>query len=220
VIHVEWRDAVVLVTIDRPERRNAVDHEALLGLRAALDEARDKRARVFILTGAGGALSAVLTGLIELPAVTLAAVEGPALGAGTQLAAACDLRVAPKSARFGVPAARLGLAVDQWTVDRLVALIGGGPARAVLLAADSLSGADAHRIGFVQRLGAVGDALAWADQIVALAPLSVAAHKVALEHPDDPAAVTAARVRAWSSADFHEGRRAFLEKRSPEFRGD
>jgi enoyl-CoA hydratase/carnithine racemase len=238
VIHVEWRDAVVLVTIDRPERRNAVDHEALLGLRAALDEARDKRARVFLLTGAegtfcagadltgveegdfAGALTAVLTGLIELPAVTLAAVEGAALGAGTQLAAACDLRVAHKSARFGVPAARLGLAVDQWTVDRLVALVGGGPARAVLLAADSLSGADAHRIGFVQRLGALGDALAWADQIVALAPLSIAAHKVALEHPDDPAAVTAARVRAWSSADFNEGRRAFLEKRPPEFRGE
>jgi enoyl-CoA hydratase len=238
MIHVEGRDAVVLASIDRPERRNAVDHAALVELKAALEHARDEHARVFILTGAnatfcagadltgveGGdfadALTAVLIGLTELPAVTIAAVEGPALGAGTQLAAACDLRVAHEAARFGVPAARLGLAVDQWTVDRLVALVGGGTARAILLAAESISGAEAYRLGFVQRLGGLGDTQAWADQIVELAPLSIAAHKVALEHPDDPAAVTAARVRAWSSADFPEGRRAFLEKRLPEFRGE
>ena len=118
MIHVEGRDAVVLASIDRPERRNAVDHAALVELKAALEHARDEHARVFILTGAnatfcagadltgveGGdfadALTAVLIGLTELPAVTIAAVEGPALGAGTQLAAACDLRVAHEAARF------------------------------------------------------------------------------------------------------------------------
>jgi enoyl-CoA hydratase len=237
VIHVEWRDAVVLVTIDRPERRNAVDHEALVGLRAAIDEARARQSRVLVLTGANGvfcagadltgvegkdftgALTAVLTGLTELPALTMAAVEGAALGAGTQLAAACDLRVASRSARFGVPAARLGLAVDQWTVDRLAALMGGSPARAVLLAAETIAGPDAHRLGFVHRVGGLGDALAWADQLVALAPLTVAAHKVALERPDDAVAVTAAIGRAWASADAAEGRRAFLEKRPPDFTG-
>ena len=237
MIHVEGHSAVVVATIDRPERRNAVDHEALLGLEDALDHAREEHARVFVLTGANGAfcagadltgvegrdfagaLAAVLTGLTELPAVSIAAVEGAALGAGTQLAAACDLRVAHEAARFGVPAVRLGIAVDQWTVNRLVALVGGGTARAILLAAESMSGADAHRLGFVQRLGGLGDALAWADQIVDLAPLSIAAHKIALEHPDDEPAVSAARARAWSSADSAEGRRAFLEKRPPEFRG-
>jgi enoyl-CoA hydratase len=237
MIHVEGRDAVVLATIDRPERRNAVDHAALVELKAALEHARAEDARVFILTGAnatfcagadltgveGGdfadALTAVLSGLTELPAVTIAAVEGPALGAGTQLAAACDLRVAHETARFGVPAARLGIAVDQWTVDRLVALVGGGTARAILLAAESISGAEAHRLGFVQRLGGLGDAQVWADQIAKLAPLTIAAHKIALEHPDDADAVTAARSRAWASADSIEGRRAFLEKRPPNFRG-
>ena len=237
MIHLEGHDAILLATIDRPERRNAVDHGALVELNAALDHAREEHARVLILTGAnrtfcagadltgveGGAfadaLTAVLTGLTELPAVTIAAVEGPALGAGTQLAAACDLRVAHRAARFGVPAARLGLAVDQWTVDRLVSLVGGGTARAILLAAESISGADAHRLGFVQRLGGLGDAQAWADEIAALAPLTIAAHKTALEHPDDAGAVNAARTRAWSSADSLEGRRAFLEKRPPEFRG-
>ena len=237
MIHVEGRDAVVLATIDRPERRNAVDHATLVELKAALEHARDEHARVFILTGASGtfcagadltgveggafadALTAVLVGLTELPAVTIAAIEGPALGAGTQLAAACDLRVAHKAARFAVPAARLGLAVDQWTVDRLVALVGGGTARTILLAADSISGADAHRLGFVQRLGGLGDAQAWADQIGELAPLTIAAHKLALEHPDNADAVNAARVRAWSSADSVEGRRAFLEKRPAVFRG-
>jgi enoyl-CoA hydratase len=237
VIHVEWRDAVVLVTIDRPERRNAVDHEALVGLRAAIDDARVKEARVFVLTGANGvfcagadltgveggdfarALTAVLTGLTELPAATMAAVEGAALGAGAQLAAACDLRIAARSARFGVPAARLGLAVDQWTVDRLVALMGGSTARAVLLAAESISGPDAYRLGFVHKVGGLGDAQAWADQIAALAPLTLAAHKTALERPDDPTAVVEAIGRAWASGDALEGRRAFLEKRPPRFTG-
>src|SRR3954453_1490950 len=123
MIHTEWRWAMGVVTIDRPQRRNAVDHEALIGLRAAIDEAADRQVRALVLMGAGGtfcagadltgvegagfasALRAVLDGLTELPAATIAGVEGAALGAGTQLAAACDLRVATPMAVFGVPAA-------------------------------------------------------------------------------------------------------------------
>ena len=237
MIHVEWRDAVIVVTIDRAHRRNAVDHEALVGLQGAIDEARANEARALVLTGAGGtfcagadlngvegtefgvALRATLDGLTELPAATIAAVDGAALGAGTQLASACDLRVATPTARFGIPAARLGLLVDRWTVLRMVELVGGGTARALLLAADTIDGAEAHRIGLVQRLGSLDEALAWAGEIAALAPLTVSGHKTILERPDDPAAVAEATARAWSSQDAVEGRQAFLEKRPARFTG-
>ena len=95
----------------------------------------------------------------------MAAVDGVALGAGTQFAVSCDLRVATADARFGVPAAKLGLAVDHETVRRLAAFAGEGTARAMLLAAEELDGAAAHRIGLVQRLGDLDEALAWAGDI-------------------------------------------------------
>jgi enoyl-CoA hydratase len=191
VIHVEQSEAVTVVTIDRPERRNAVDHEALEGLRAATTEAVERGARALVLTGAGGhfcagadltgledagfadTLRTVLNGLRDAPLVAIAAVEGAALGAGTQLAIACDLRVAAPDARFGIPAARLGLMVDRWTVARLASVAGESSARAMLVAAEVLTGDDAHRIGLVNRLGRLDDALAWAREIASLAPLTI-----------------------------------------------
>jgi enoyl-CoA hydratase len=231
VIHTEARGHVTVVTIDRPDRRNAVDHDALDALLAALDGSGDDT-RALVLTGADGhfcagadlsgveddsfttRLRSVLDRLRLAPFVTIAAADGAALGAGTQLAIACDLRVATAQASFGIPAGRLGLAVDGWTVDRLALLAGHGPARAMLLAADVVKGDEAYRFGLVQRLGSLGDALAWADEIAALAPLTLRAHKSALEgRPDAPAAI----ARAWASADLQEGLAAFRSRRRPIF---
>src|SRR5207237_3271668 len=147
------------------------------------------------------------------------AVEGPALGAGTQLATACDLRVATADARFGIPAGKLGLMIDHWSVQRLALRAGAGPARAMLLAAEVLSGEEAHRVGLVQRIGGLDDALAWAGEIAGLAPISIAGHKLSLNRPVSDPDVDAAFARAWSSADLAEGMAAFRERRSPEFRG-
>jgi enoyl-CoA hydratase len=241
VIHTEVRGHVAVVTIDRPERRNAVDHAALDALVTALDGCGDD-VRALVLTGAGGhfcagadltgledetfaaALRVVLEGLHDAPFPTIAAVDGAALGAGTQLAIACDLRVATASARFGIPAAKLGLMVDHWTVQRLARLAGHGPARAMLLAAEVMSGEEAVRLGLAQRAGDLDDALAWADEIVSLAPLSIEGHKIALNRLEadlgnDPA-VTQAFKRAWGSADLREGLAAFHERRPPVFRGE
>jgi enoyl-CoA hydratase len=233
VIRTDDRGPVAVVTIDRPERRNAVDHATLEALATALAEA-PADLRVLVLTGAGGhfcagadltavedagftaLLRTVLDGLRLAPFVTLAAADGAALGAGTQLAVACDLRVATAQASFGIPAGRLGLAVDDWTVERLARLAGHGPARAMLLAAEVLKGDEAHRLGFVQRLGTLDDALAWADDIAALAPLTLRAHKAALERPAEAAA---ARRAAWASDDLREGLAAFRERRRPRFHG-
>jgi enoyl-CoA hydratase len=232
---------VTVVTIDRPERRNAVDLATVGALGDAVETALDARARVVVLTGAGGhfcagadlggvdddvfvaALDRTL-GLLRHPSiVTLAAVDGVALGAGTQFAVSCDLRVSTPGARFGVPAAKLGLAVDHETVRRLAAFAGEGTARAMLLAAEELDGAAAHRIGLVQRLGDVAAATEWAAHIAELAPLTIAAHKLGLERlaqrADDPD-YAEARLKAWKSEDLQEGLEAFKARRKPDFKGE
>ena len=139
------------------------------------------------------------------------------------MAIACDLRVATPDARFGIPAAKLGLMVDHWTVQRLALLSGHGPARSMLLAAEVVDGAAASGLGLVQRLGSRDEALAWAAEIATLAPLTIAGHKLMLnrcetEVRDDPV-VVAAFARAWRSADLAEGMAAFRERRPPRFTG-
>jgi enoyl-CoA hydratase len=232
---------VWVVTLDRPERRNAVDLDTLVALRQAQEAAMDAGARVLVLTGrppafcAGAdltgvesgrfasALMDVLHGFADLPFPVMAAVDGPALGAGMQLTLSCDLRVASAASRFGIPAARLGLAIDHWTIERLTREVGWSIARDMLLAATAYDGAALHRSGFVHREGTLGDALVWAEEVAKLAPLTLAAHKLTLERsalpPEHDELVEEVRAKVWSSADAHEGRTAFLEKRSPQFRG-
>ena len=239
MIHTERRGHTLLITIDRPHRRNAVDHDTLTAMRTAIGGAGD--ARAVVLTGAGGHFCAgadltgledttfasllrdVLHGLRDLPRPTIAAVSGAALGAGTQLAAACDLRVATSDATFGIPAVRLGVAVDHWTIQRLAFDWGFGPARAMLIAGETFSGADAVRLGFVHRTGGLDDAMDWAAELADRAPLTIAAHKLGLTRleadvTDDPD-YQAAFAQAWASADLEEGMTAFREKRPPRFEG-
>ena len=244
MVRVERRDdvadGVMLITLDRPERRNAVDHATLLALLDA--QVTCRTARIVVLTGSPPAFSAgadltgveagvfaadlrrVLHGFTELDAPVIAAIDGPAMGAGAQLASVCDLRIATPGSKFAVPAARLGLMIDQWTVERLAREFGWPLTRGMLLAAEVYDAERLHHAGAVHRLGGLDDALAWAAEIARLAPLSVAGHKLALEvvagdvEPDER--IEAARAAAWESSDADEGRRAFLEKRPPDFRGE
>jgi len=242
MIHHEVQGRVALVTIDRVERRNALDHAALDGLQAALDAALAAEVRVLVLTGAGGhfcagadlttveddafieALHRLLDGLRTAPFPCVAAIEGAALGAGTQLAVACDLRVATPDAVFGVPAGKLGLMTDQWTVQRLALFAGQGPARAMCLAAETYSGEQALGFGLVQRLGGLAEAMAWAETIATLAPLTLAGCKVGLNEAEGLSgwspAYRQAFERAWASDDLAEGLAAFGERRPPKFTGN
>jgi enoyl-CoA hydratase len=228
----------VLATLDRPDLRNAVDLDTL-GELIELQQRADLR--VLVLTGAPPAFSAgadlrgvgeevfaaelrrALHGLVALPAPVVAAIDGPALGAGAQLAAFCDLRIATPGSIVGVPAARLGLVVEQATVARLVREFGWAVARGMLTAAETYRADHLHALGAIHRLGDLDAALAWAAELAALAPLSIAGHKVALEAvargEAESDAATAARLAAWHSTDAVEGRSAFLDKRKPEFRG-
>lgn len=243
-VHVEILspdEAITVVTLDRPERRNALDHDTLAELLDVLSAAGGRPTRALVLTGASGHFCAgadltgvedarfatylqhVLDRLRDLPFPTIAAIDGAALGAGTQLAVACDLRVATDDASFGIPAAKLGLMVNHWTVQRVATLLGPSMARAVLLAAEVVDGAEARRLGFTNRTGSLPEAMAWAERIATLAPLTIAGHKLMLNKLEEPPAtdtdVAVAFARAWESEDFAEGLDAFRTRRTPTFRG-
>ena len=241
-LKIESDNSVVIVTINRPSRKNAVDQQTLTELAQALKQAEMQSARVLVLTGAentfcsGADLSGVretqftdelhklLIQLATSRCVTIAAIDGHALGAGAQLAISCDFRVATARAIIGVPAARLGLVVNHWTVERLTRECSWPVARAMLLAARNYSGEELASLGGVHRIGDFDAARGWAREIAALAPLSIAGHKAALNassrEPEVDELVQRARDHAWTSKDVEEGRAAFLEKRVANFKGE
>jgi enoyl-CoA hydratase len=166
-------------------------------------------------------------------APVVAAVNGPALGAGTQLIVVCDLRVAGREATFGIPATSLGVMLSPENVQRLALLVGHGHARDLLLTGRRIGVGEALRIGLVHRIAEdpLAAALELAEEIATLAPLTVAGHKRALnavgEHlgfrrgTDDAtlSELDALVKGAFSSDDLKEGLAAFEAKRPPRFQG-
>jgi enoyl-CoA hydratase len=244
VIESQAHGAVTELRIARHDRRNALNTAHCRDLHAALDDAVEGGTRVVVLTGEGSAfcsgadldtvgdagfldaLYAMLQRVVAVGVPVIAAVHGAAIGAGTQLAIAADLRVAADRAVFALPTAALGLAVDPWTVRRLALLAGGGPARRMLLACERLDHAAALAHGLVDRTGSPEDALAWAAEIAELAPLTLAYNKLAVNRlfedgrdPETLDAVGSAFAACWASEDLVEGRRAREEKRPARFVG-
>jgi enoyl-CoA hydratase len=252
VIRFEVDGRVGVATIDRTERRNALDADHCDQLRTALDGHRDLLA--VVVTGAGSAFCAgadlgtrfsdgggrgadtfrpaferVLDAVVDHPAPVIAAIHGPAIGAGMQLAVACDIRVAGPDARLAIPGGRLGILLSPTNISRLVLLVGQGAARDFLLAGRSVDAHDALIVGLVQREAAdpVMAALALAQEIATLAPLTVQGHKRALNlvaeaaalAPDARAEIDALERVAFGSHDLEEGMAAFSEKRPPRFEG-
>ncbi len=197
------------ITISRPERRNALNHEALDELHEGVRAARDDGVRVLVVTGDADhfcsgadlkeledleftrALRVMLDDLAALPVPTVAAISGACMGLGMQLALACDLRIATDDARFAVPVAKLGLMVDHWTLQRLALLAGHSTARWMVVTARQVTAARAHQVGLVQELVSVGgdgpgaSVLAAAEELAteisALAPLTLAGTKAGLD---------------------------------------
>ncbi len=248
MIEAESRDRVALLTLNRPEKRNALNTALCGQLGDAVRDALADGARAIVLTGAGSsfcsgadldavyaaefrdALYDMLRTVVDAPVPVIAAVNGPAIGAGTQLAIAADLRVVGPGAVFGVPTAKIGLAVDPWTIRRLSLLAGNGVARSVLLACAQLSATEVLAGGLADRAGSVDDALGWAESMVELAPLTVAYNKRVLNSVFEPGFdVTPGAAAAkelfeafegcWASDDFAEGRLAREQKRAPRFTG-
>ena len=107
------------------------------------------------------------------PIPVIGAINGPAIGAGLQLAMQCDLRVVAPAAFFQFPTSKYGLALDNWSIRRLSSLVGHGRARAMLLTAEKLSAETALQTGMANRIGTLEDAQAWAAEISGLAPLAI-----------------------------------------------
>ena len=166
MIGVTQAEAVLTIELQRPERRNALNSELVEELREAVLKAGDGSIRAIVLTGQGAVFcaGADLSGdafaadypdrLVELHKVldatlipVIGAVNGPAIGAGLQLAMQCDLRVVAPDAFFQFPTSKYGLALDNWSIRRLSSLVGHGRARAMLLAADKLTADVALQIG-------------------------------------------------------------------------
>jgi enoyl-CoA hydratase len=191
-VRVETQDGVRIVTVDRPEKLNALNTEVVEALGAAFAEAAGAAdLRCLIVTGAGekafiagadiGELSklgpvagreharrgqAVVDQLERLPVPTIAAINGYAYGGGLELAMACCLRVASENARMGLPETSLGILPGYGGTQRLARLVGVSRAlELVLTAAKGVTADEAHRIGLVNRVVPEGQALAGAREI-------------------------------------------------------
>ncbi len=232
---------VVVLELRREERRNALNMVMVEGIHRAAEQAVADGARVIVITGQGSTFCAgadlsgdvysgtfpdklvgMLDALEALPVPVVAALNGPAIGAGVQLALACDLRVVDESARIEVPVVRVGVAVHTWTMRRLTEVL-GGRARNIMLAGESMDTAELLDRGFGNRAGGLAEAVAWAHELAKLAPLSLRHVKMAFNEdgardPDSPA-LREALEAAWQSEDKDEARRARAERRAPVFRG-
>jgi enoyl-CoA hydratase len=238
----EERDGILVVTLNRPAVRNAIDGELSLGLAGALDEldARDDL-RVAVVTGAAGTFcagmdlkafagaprsvpAAALDRLVRRTTVkpVVAAVEGFAVGGGLELLATLDLVVAARDARFGLPEVRHSLVPAGGGLVLLPERLPRGLVVEMGLTGGMVGAERLHEVGFVVRLaerGAALDcALGLADEIAANGPLAVAGVKRLLAAPTwelQDEIVDAVN----SSADADEGVRAFAEKRAPRWTG-
>lgn len=246
---VERQDDVLVMTLNRPEARNAMTRALTIEIAAALDffDAEDS-IRVAVLTGSGGHfcsgmdLKAFLHG--DLPRIEgrgfgalterpprkpiIAAVEGYALAGGFEMVLACDLIVASRAAKFGLPEVKRGLAATAGGMIRLPRRIPYHVAMHHILTGDLMEAARAEDLGLVNELTdpgcALEGALALANKVLANGPLAVvAAKRVVSESRDWPEPEIFMRQAVYTdeifaSEDAKEGARAFAEKRAPKWK--
>ena len=246
----ESAGGVLVITIDRPEARNAIDRATAEGIAAALDRLDAEAAlRAGVITGAGGYFSAGMdlkafaagerphaggrgfAGIVERPPAKplIAAIEGFALAGGFEIALACDLIVAARGARLGIPEVKRSLVAAGGALLRLPARIPYHVATELALTGDPITAERAHGLGLVNRVAEPGAALEaaleLAGAIVANGPLAlVATKRVLAEAPGWPAGEAWARQAeiagpVFASDDAREGAAAFTEKRAPVWRG-
>jgi enoyl-CoA hydratase len=194
---------------------------------ADISKFEDERATLEAVAEYNAAVDRFSTTLLNGTKPTIAMIRGFCLGGGVGIAVCCDLRIGNEAARFAVPAAKLGLGYGYENVRRIVDLVGPQFSTEMLLTARQFDAAEAARAGLINRAVADGDiertVRELAEIIAGNAPLTIQAVKRILrelrsERPDVDACDALVK-KCFESADYREGRTAFMEKRRPEFRG-
>lgn len=242
----ERRGRVLLVTLNRPEAKNAINGDLAAGLWAAMQELdNDPGLTAGVLTGAGGAfcsgmdLKAFARG-DDLGPINdvfrdgtakplIGAIEGFALAGGLEIALTCDLLVAAEGARLGIPEVNVGLFAAGGGVLRLPGRVGYGKAMEMAITGDPITAEEAERYGLVARIAAPGTAvdvaIELAERVARNAPLGVAASKRLIRATQGTSEADLWALQAplmgevFSSNDAREGPAAFAEKRSPNWSG-
>ncbi len=251
----EVRDGLAVVTVNRPDKLNALDRKTVEELdRAMADAAAQPEVLAVILTGAGPKAfvagadinelarqtplggkdyslygQGVLARIESLGKVTIAAVNGFALGGGCELALACNLRVASENAKLGLPEVTLGIIPGFGGTQRLARLVGKGKALELILSGEMVDAKEAHRIGLVNRVAPAGEAVPAAESlartIMSRGPqavrMAIEAVNEGLEMPIEEGLFLEATLfgLVTTTEDFKEGTRAFIEKRKADFMG-
>ena len=246
----ERRERILLITINRPDQRNAVNAAVAQGIAAALDELdADAGLSLGVLTGAGKGFSAGmdLKAFVagEVPYVgdrgfagitqrsstkpLIAAIEGFAVAGGLEVAIACDLIVAARGARLGIPEVKRSLVAAAGGLLRLPRMLPRNVAMELALTGEPLEAVRAFELGLVNRVAepgrALSEALELAELVAANGPLALAATKrILTESADWPDSEFFARQGeisgpVFNSEDAREGAQAFAEKRQPEWKG-
>lgn len=245
----EVEDGLLIVTINRPEAKNAMNKAAAEGISAAMDRLEaDPALRVAILTGAGGTfcsgmdLKGFLRG--ESPSIegrgfgglsqwtpkkpVIAAVDGYALAGGMELALSCDLIVANSAAKFGIPEAKRGLAAAAGGLIKLPRQIPPRIAMELALTGDFIDAARAYELGFINRIvdgPAIEGAKELARRVAANGPLALIASKAIVRDSHEWSEAEMWDKQAsyiapvFTSQDAREGAAAFAEKRKPNWQG-
>jgi enoyl-CoA hydratase/carnithine racemase len=253
-IRTERRGKALWIRVDRPAARNALTFAMYDRIAAVCREANaDASVKAVVLTGSGDAfvagtdiaqfvdfkeasqaleyerrMDAWLGAIEDVRVPTIAALRGPVVGGGLAIAAACDLRVAAPSARFGVPVARtLGNCFSAANLVRLAALVGLGRVKELVFTSRLIDPQEAHAIGLVSEVVASEDVLEarvdeLVEQVSSFAPLTLHATKEMVRRirarmmPDEAADLVAL---CYTSADFREGVAAFIQRRKPVWKG-
>jgi enoyl-CoA hydratase/carnithine racemase len=216
----------------KPEIRAIVltgDGEKAFVSGADISEFEKRRGSLDASTVYNEAVDAAYAAVLAAKKPTLARIRGVCMGGGLYLAASCDLRICNDKARFAMPAAKLGLGIRYESIRRLMEVLPAAHAADIVFTGRGFDGQEALRLGFVNRSVSdedlddiVNQYLEWLGQA---APLTVKAAKAAMrawsagEADDAIAAVRDMTDRCFASADYQEGRKAFAEKRKPQFRG-